>query len=186
MPEQLHVFQLQAVLCLGIVQSRIQRQETVTSAQSGSSSEAVNTSSVTYSESDSDISIELDEDDINTSWNESECTKIELTQTSANINGSGAAVENNKVTITEAGTYVLSGTLTDGCIDVNVSGKGTVRLILNGDKYYERTTAPFIVEDAKKVVVTLADGTTNTFTDSTRVAAWMMKVIRQQFTQRLT
>lgn len=145
--------------------------ETVTSAQSGSSSEAVNTSSVTYSESDSDISIELDEDDINTSWNESECTKIELTQTSANINGSGAAVENNKVTITEAGTYVLSGTLTDGCIDVSVSGKGTVRLILNGVNITSSTTAPFIVEDAKKVVVTLADGTTNTFTDSTRVAA---------------
>ena len=145
--------------------------ETVTSAQSGSSSEAVNTSSVTYSESDSDISIELDEDDINTSWNESECTKIELTQTSANINGSGAAVENNKVTITEAGTYVLLGTLTDGCIDVNVSGKGTVRLILNGVNITSSTTAPFIVEDAKKVVVTLADGTTNTFTDSTRVAA---------------
>ena len=145
--------------------------ETVTSAQSGSSSEAVNTSSVTYSESDSDISIELDEDDINTSWNESECTKIELTQKSANINGSGAAVENNKVTITEAGTYVLSGTLTDGCIDVNVSGKGTVRLILNGVNITSSTTAPFIVEDAKKVVVTLADGTTNTFTDSTRVAA---------------
>jgi len=145
--------------------------ETVTSAQSGSSSEAVNTSSVTYSESDSDISIELDEDDINTSWNESECTKIELTQTSANINGSGATVENNKVTITEAGTYVLSGTLTDGCIDVNVSGKGTVRLILNGVNITSSTTAPFIVEDAKKVVVTLADGTTNTFTDSTRVAA---------------
>ena len=144
--------------------------ETVTSTQSGSSSEAVNTSSVTYSESDSDISIELDEDDINTSWNESECTKIELTQTSANINGSGAAVENNKVTITEAGTYVLSGTLTDGCIDVNVSGKGTVRLILNGVNITSSTTAPFIVEDAKKVVVTLADGTTNTFTDSTRVA----------------
>lgn len=145
--------------------------ETVTSAQSDSSSEAVNTSSVTYNESDSDISIELDEDDINTSWNESECTKIELTQTSANINGSGAAVENNKVTITEAGTYVLSGTLTDGCIDVNVSGKGTVRLILNGVNITSSTTAPFIVEDAKKVVVTLADGTTNTFTDSTRVAA---------------
>lgn len=145
--------------------------ETVTSVQSGSSSEAVNTSSVTYSESDSDISIELDEDDINTSWNESECTKIELTQTSANINGSGAAVENNKVTITEAGTYVLSGTLTDGCIDVNASGKGTVRLILNGVNITSSTTAPFIVEDAKKVVVTLADGTTNTFTDSTRVAA---------------
>ena len=145
--------------------------ETVTSAQSGSSSEAVNTSSVTYSESDSDISIELDEDDISTSWNESECTKIELTQTSANINGSGAAVENNKVTITEAGTYVLSGTLTDGCIDVNVSGKGTVRLILNGVNITSSTTAPFIVEDAKKVVVTLADGTTNTFTDSTRVSA---------------
>ena len=139
-----------------------------TQTNSLSNSSVVNTSSVTTDETEGDISIELDEEDTTTSYNESEASKIELTQTSATVTGSGVTVDGSKVTITSAGTYVISGTLTDGCIDVNVSGKGTVRIILNGVNVTSSTTAPFIVEDAKKVVVTLADGTTNTFTDSTR------------------
>lgn len=139
-----------------------------TQTNSSSNSSVVNTSSVTTDKTEGDISIELDEEDTTTSYNESEASKIELTQTSATVTGSGVTVDGSKVTITSAGTYVISGTLTDGCIDVNVSGKGTVRIILNGVNVTSSTTAPFIVEDAKKVVVTLADGTTNTFTDSTR------------------
>ncbi len=139
-----------------------------TQTNSSSNSSVVNTSSVTTDKTEGDISIELDEEDTTTSYNESEASKIELTQTSATVTGSGVTVDGSKVTIISAGTYVISGTLTDGCIDVNVSGKGTVRIILNGVNVTSSTTAPFIVEDAKKVVVTLADGTTNTFTDSTR------------------
>lgn len=141
---------------------------TTTVATTQTNSSVVNTSSVTTDETEGDISIELDEEDTTTSYNESEASKIELTQTSATVTGSGVTVDGSKVTITSAGTYVISGTLTDGCIDVNVSGKRTVRIILNGVNVTSSTTAPFIVEDAKKVVVTLADGTTNTFTDSTR------------------
>ena len=142
--------------------------QTTTVATTQTNSSVVNTSSVTTDETEGDISIELDEEDTTTSYNESEASKIELTQTSATVTGSGVTVDGSKVTITSAGTYVISGTLTDGCIDVNVSGKGIVRIILNGVNVTSSTTAPFIVEDAKKVVVTLADGTTNTFTDSTR------------------
>ena len=74
------------------------------------------------------------------------------------------------VTITKAGTYVISGNVTEGNIIVNATDKGTVRLILNNASISNTTTAPIKVLDAKKVILTLADNTTNTITDSSRLS----------------
>lgn len=113
------------------------------------------------------LSLEFDSEDLDSSYNESECTKINLSGSGATVSGSGVTVENGNITITSAGSYIISGTLTDGSIKVNCSEKGTVRLILNGASISSSSTAP-VVEEAKKVLVTLADGTTNTITDKTR------------------
>lgn len=114
------------------------------------------------------LSLEFDSEDLDSSYNESECTKINLSGSGATVSGSGVTVENGNITITSAGSYIISGTLTDGSIKVNCSEKGTVRLILNGASISSSSTAPVVVEEAKKVLVTLADGTTNTITDKTR------------------
>lgn len=114
------------------------------------------------------LSLEFDSEDLDSSYNESECTKINLSGSGATVSGSGVTVENGNITITSAGSYIISGTLTDGSIKVNCSEKGTVRLILNGASISNSSTAPVVVEEAKKVLVTLADGTTNTITDKTR------------------
>lgn len=114
------------------------------------------------------LSLEFDSEDLDSSYNESECTKINLSGSGATVSGSGVTVENENITITSAGSYIISGTLTDGSIKVNCSEKGTVRLILNGASISSSSTAPVVVEEAKKVLVTLADGTTNTITDKTR------------------
>lgn len=114
------------------------------------------------------LSLEFDSEDLDSSYNESECTKINFSGSGATVSGSGVTVENGNITITSAGSYIISGTLTDGSIKVNCSEKGTVRLILNGASISSSSTAPVVVEEAKKVLVTLADGTTNTITDKTR------------------
>lgn len=114
------------------------------------------------------LSLEFDSEDLDSSYNESECTKINLSGSGATVSGSGVTVENGNITITSAGSYIISGTLTDGSIKVNCSEKGTVRLILNGASISSSSTAPVVVEEAKKVLVTLANGTTNTITDKTR------------------
>lgn len=114
------------------------------------------------------LSLEFDSEDLDSSYNESECTKINLSGSGATVSGSGVTVENGNITITFAGNYIISGTLTDGSIKVNCSEKGTVRLILNGASISSSSTVPVVVEDAKKVLVTLADGTTNSITDKTR------------------
>jgi len=50
------------------------------------------------------------------------------------VEGKGATVENNKVTITSAGTYSIKGSLTDGQIIVNAGDEDKVYIILNGVK----------------------------------------------------
>lgn len=114
------------------------------------------------------LSLEFDSEDLDSSYNESECTKINLSGSGATVSGSGVTVENGNITITSAGSFIISGTLTDGSIKVNCSEKGTVRLILNGASISSSSTAPVVVEEAKKVLVTLANGTANTITDKTR------------------
>lgn len=83
-----------------------------------------------------------------------------ITESSDNVTVSGSIA-----TITEAGNYSISGTLTNGQIIVNSTTKETIRIILNGAKITCSTSAPLSIMDAKKVIVVLADNTTNTLTD---------------------
>lgn len=67
------------------------------------------------------------------------------------------------VTITEPGTYILTGTLKNGMITVNAAGENDkVQLVLSGVDIYSDTGAAICVLDADKVFITLADGTENT------------------------
>lgn len=109
--------------------------------------------------------VSYDEDDYYSSWEETEATIIDLKNNQISYEGSGVKVEGSKVTIEKAGTYVISGTLTDGNIIVNAEDKKTVRLILNGVDINCSTSAPLYVQQAGKVVLSLEEGTTNRFTD---------------------
>ena len=48
---------------------------------------------------------------------------ITLSGTSANASGSGVDIDGSVVTITNGGTYTLSGTLSDGRVIVNAKGE---------------------------------------------------------------
>lgn len=91
-------------------------------------------------------------------------TYIELGD-SININGEGAKVENNKVTITSTGTYSISGELKDGQIVVSAGEEDKVQIQLNNANITSSNSAPIYVKSAKRVVIGLIDGTKNTITD---------------------
>ena len=65
------------------------------------------------------------------------------------------------LTLTEAGDYVLSGTLTDGSVIINASEDAKLHLILNGAHIASQSAAALYVISADKVFVTLADGSEN-------------------------
>lgn len=91
---------------------------------------------------------------------------IQLNGDSIAASGTGVNVDGSKATITAAGTYSLSGSLTDGQILVNVTGKGAVHLILKGVDLHSSTSAPIYILSAEKVILFLAEGTQNTVTDA--------------------
>ncbi len=82
------------------------------------------------------------------------------------ISGNGCTQKDGIVTITEPGSYELSGTLTDGQLVVNVPDTKAVYLTLNGVNISCSFDSPILVEAAPLVVIRLAEGTTNVITDN--------------------
>ncbi|MGL5531076.1 MAG: carbohydrate-binding domain-containing protein, partial [Culicoidibacterales bacterium] len=66
------------------------------------------------------------------------------------------------VTITQAGVYVISGTLSEGQIIVDVADTDKVQIVLDNATITSSSSAPIYVKSANKVFVTLKAGTTNT------------------------
>lgn len=92
-------------------------------------------------------------------------TRITLADNKTSVNGTGADVSGNVVTVSKAGVYQLSGSLSDGQICVDCPDKGTVQLILDGVSVKSQTTAPLFVKTCGKVILTLAADSHNVFAD---------------------
>ncbi|MBE2223973.1 MAG: carbohydrate-binding domain-containing protein [Anaerolineae bacterium] len=117
------------------------------------------------------ISVTYDNDDLTVSESSAESSAdtdtIDLADDTTTFTGDGVVVDGSIVTITMAGTYSISGTLTDGQLVVDTQDEETVTLILNGVNITNTTSAPIYVSNADKTVITLADGTENVVTDGT-------------------
>ena len=103
--------------------------------------------------------------DVNSSFDDATATKIKLDGSSASIEGSGAAVSEGIISISVAGTYVVSGTLTNGQIVVDAPNEDLVHLVLNGVDITNKAGAAMYAPQCDKLILTLADGTKNTVTD---------------------
>lgn len=90
---------------------------------------------------------------------------IKLNGNSITVSGSGTKVSGSTVTISLAGTYAISGNLTNGQIKVQTDSSEPVKLILNGIDITNSSTSPIFIDKAKKVIMLLAKGTTNKITD---------------------
>jgi hypothetical protein len=111
-----------------------------------------------------------DDDDDNTdvyTFDTTTVVQITLNSTSITVVPEVATVNGSKITITSAGTYKVSGSLTDGQIIVDSENKGNVRLILNGVNIKCSNSAPVYIKDSDKTLLNLADGTVNYLTDGT-------------------
>ncbi len=103
--------------------------------------------------------------DMETDYNENNSTSIVLNGTTITTASSAVTVNGNTATITKAGTYILSGTLTDGCIIINTAKTEKVQLVLNGVTMHSEADAPLYILQTDKVFLTLAENTENTLTN---------------------
>lgn len=103
--------------------------------------------------------------DRDASYDEAAATKIALTGQGATVSGEGAAVEGTAVTITAAGTYVVTGELMAGSLVVSAGDQDKVQIVLDGASIRNEAGPALNIQQADKVFVTLADGTQNTLAD---------------------
>lgn len=75
-------------------------------------------------------------------------------------------VDGDTVTISAAGTYRLSGSLSDGQVVVAAGEEDVVRIILDGADISSSTGSPFVVQSANEAIVYLEDGTSNSLSDA--------------------
>ena len=103
------------------------------------------------------------ERDLSGEYDESEAETITLSGSSAKTSAaSGVTVNGSKVTITEEGTYIVSGTLSDGQIIVEADDAAKVQIVLKDASITSSDSAAIYVKSADKVFITTAEGTENT------------------------
>ncbi len=99
-------------------------------------------------------------------WDTSGATQITLTGDGATISGNGAYTVDGNVVITNAGYYVVTGTLTDGYISVDAYDSSKVFIMLDGVEISCSDDACIRVDQADKVFLTLAEGSQNSLTSA--------------------
>jgi len=100
-------------------------------------------------------------------WDSANVIDISLNGSTARSEGAGVEIAGSVITITAAGTYSLSGALSDGQVVVDTTNKEVVRLILNGVDITSTSSAPIYIKDAEKTILILAENSQNTLTDGT-------------------
>ena len=97
-----------------------------------------------------DLSDYFSKRDLSGDWDASEAVYLDL-------NGQSG------ISITEAGTYVLSGAM-NGTVTVNAGDSDKVQLVLNNVNITAENGAALYIENADKTFITLAEGSENTLT----------------------
>lgn len=99
------------------------------------------------------ITSKSDSDD---SWKEN---KVSVDLDNKTCSGDGAEFDENILNITKGGDYIVSGTLDNGCINVNTDDR--VKLRLSGVKITSSGAACIYIENADKAYITAEDETQN-------------------------
>ncbi len=87
---------------------------------------------------------------------------ITLNGSEAQTDSDNVQISGSVVTVSAAGTYILTGTLDNGCVIVDTAKEDKVQLVLNGVSIHSDSSAAIYIKQADKMFVTLAEGTLNT------------------------
>ncbi len=104
--------------------------------------------------------------DISGEYDESSAVKIELNENSITASANTVSVSGSNATIKDEGTYIISGTLSNGTITVDTDKTKKVQIVLDNASITSDTFAGIYVKQADKVFVTIKDGTKNYVSNS--------------------
>lgn len=101
--------------------------------------------------------------DMDISYDKDSCTRITLDDKKTSCDSDAVKISNTTVTISKEGDYILSGTLSDGMIIVDIDKSKKVHLILDGASVSSSSCAALYIKQADKVFLTTAKNSKNTF-----------------------
>ncbi|HEY8361278.1 MAG TPA: carbohydrate-binding domain-containing protein [Tissierellaceae bacterium] len=104
-------------------------------------------------------------EDFQTNYDEDKSTFIQLNSDTAFSDSKTVKISGNTITITDKGTYILSGNLGDGMIIVDAGKKDRVHLILDNVHISNKTSSPIYIKQSEKVFITLKENSTNTLSN---------------------
>ena len=103
--------------------------------------------------------------DLDGSYDESTAIPIQLTGETAVCTSDAVSIDGTQITLLDEGTYLVSGSLTDGQIVVDADDTDKVQIVLAGAAITCADSAAIYSKNADKVFLTLAEGTENTLTN---------------------
>lgn len=112
-----------------------------------------------------DVSNMFSDRDKEIGYDEENSTVIKLSDDSTTCDSDAVQISGNTVTIIDEGTYILSGTLTDGMVIVDAEDTDKVQLVLDGVDITSAESAAIYVREADKVFITTASDSQNTLTN---------------------
>jgi hypothetical protein len=112
------------------------------------------------------LQVEYSTEDMDATWNPENATTITMNNKASTVDGAGAKVISgtNVIQITKAGTYVLTGVLTNGQIIVEASVDDLVHIVLKNASITCTSGAALSVVSCDKTIITLEKNTTNSVT----------------------
>ncbi len=100
-----------------------------------------------------------------TSYNAADAVTLTFTDSGIAGGGSGVEIDGTALTVSESGTYILTGSCADGSVKIK-KGVTDVTLILSDLTLTSSTTAPIVCGKSSQVTIYAAEGTSNTLTDA--------------------
>lgn len=117
------------------------------------------------------IDLTFTDRDKDPSYDETSATRIVLSGDAITVDGSGATAEGSAVTVSADGVYLVSGSLDNGLIVVDLPGEDDkAQIVLDGATIHNETGPALYVRQADKVFVTLAEGSANVLSDGAEYA----------------
>lgn len=116
-------------------------------------------------EATGEMDLEYSSRDTDASYDESSATRIALSEAGASVSGDNATASGSTVTIAAAGTYVITGSSSNGQIVIDAPDDAKVQIVLDGVALSNDSGPCIYASNADKLFVTLAEDTANTLSD---------------------
>lgn len=136
----------------------ITQAEENTVASSSSETTTVTPTSIDSSEIFSDRDFEI-------GYDETTSAQITLNGTSASCDSNAVQISGSTITITDEGTYILSGILDNGMVIVDAEDTDKIQLVLNGVSITNESSASIYIRQADKVFITTNTDTKNSLSN---------------------